>query len=176
MTPDLTVRLLADPDPEPISAAFDAVDWPKPVAQLRRYLAEQTEGRRLTFVAVRQGRIAGYVNLLWESEYPPFAAEGIPEISDFNVLPAHRRVGVGSALLDQAEAAAGTRGPTVGLGVGLYAAYGAAQRLYVRRGYVPDGRGIMAANRPVAPGTSIRIDDDATLMFTRRLPADLFQG
>jgi hypothetical protein len=41
--------------------------------------------------------------------------------------------------------------------------------LYVRRGYVPDGRGLMVGDRPVEPGTSVRIDDEATLMFTRWL-------
>jgi hypothetical protein len=56
-----------------------------------------------------------------------------------------------------------------GLGVGLYSDYGAAQRIYVRRGYLPDGRGMMYDNLPVEPGASIPIDDDATLMFTREL-------
>jgi hypothetical protein len=56
----------------------------------------------------------------------------------------------------------------VGLGVGLYCDYGAAQRIYVRRGYLPDGRGIMYRNQPVEPGAAIRIDDEATLMLTGR--------
>ena len=55
----------------------------------------------------------------------------------------------------------------IGIGVGLYSDYGAAQRIYVRRGYLPDGRGIMYRNQPVEPGAVIRIDDEAALMFTR---------
>ena len=55
----------------------------------------------------------------------------------------------------------------VGIGVGLYSDYGAAQRIYVRRGYLPDARGIMYRNQPVEPGAVIRIDDEAALMFTR---------
>jgi hypothetical protein len=34
---------------------------------------------------------------------------------------------------------------------------------------VPDGRGIMYENKPVEPGASVLIDDDATLMFVRAL-------
>jgi ribosomal protein S18 acetylase RimI-like enzyme len=82
----------------------------------------------------------------------------------------YRRHGIGNALLDQAESAAAARSPVVGIGVGLYADYGAAQRIYARRGYLPDGRGIMYRNRPVEPGTAVRIDDDATLMLTRPAP------
>jgi hypothetical protein len=55
----------------------------------------------------------------------------------------------------------------VGVGVGLYADYGAAQRIYARRGYLPDGRGIIHCNQPIEPGAVVRIDDDATLMLTR---------
>jgi hypothetical protein len=36
---------------------------------------------------------AGYACILWRSGYEPFRQAGIPEIADFNVLPAHRRRG-----------------------------------------------------------------------------------
>ena len=45
--------------------------------------------------------------------------------------------------------------------------YGAAQRIYARRGYLPDGRGIMDRNQPVEWGAVVRVDDDAALMLTR---------
>ncbi len=161
------IRTMDGSDPETISAAFTAIGWHKPPSLYQRYLAEQEEGRRLAFCAEWRGEFAGYVTLLWLSDYRPFAERQIPEISDLNVLPAHRRRGVGNALLDRAESAASARSPAVGLGVGLYADYGAAQRIYVRRGYLPDGRGIMYRNQPVEPGATIPIDDDATLMLTR---------
>src|SRR6202522_1742616 len=167
MTVQPVIRAMDESDPETISAAFTAIGWHKPPALYRRYLADQEEGRRLAFVAEWRGGFAGYVTLLWVSAYRPFAQRQVPEISDFNVLPAHRRQGIGNALLDRAESAASARSNVVGLGVGLYADYGAAQRIYVRRGYLPDGRGIMYANHPVEPYTTIRIDDEATLMLTR---------
>ena len=61
------------------------------------------------------------------------------------------------------------RSRVAGIGVGMTADYGAAQRLYVRRGYVPDGRGLMTGGRPVAFGESVPVDDDLVLYFTREL-------
>jgi GNAT superfamily N-acetyltransferase len=167
MTTHPTIRAMDESDPLTISAAFTALGWDKPPMLFQRYLAEQEGGKRLAFVAERRGEFAGYVTLVWVSDYGPFAERQVPEISDLNVLPAHRRQGIGNALLDCAEAAASTRSNVVGLGAGLSSDYGAAQRIYVRRGYLPDGRGIMYNNQPVEPGAVIRIDDDATLMFTR---------
>ncbi len=56
----------------------------------------------------------------------------------------------------------------VGLGVGLYSDYGAAQRIYVRRGYLPDGAHHVR-QRTIEPGSQVAIDDDATLMMVRTL-------
>lgn len=38
-----------------------------------------------------------------------------------------------------------------------------------RRGYLPDGRGIVCRGIPVEPGATVRLDDDVALMMTRRL-------
>lgn len=168
MTSQLVIRAMGESDPAVISAAFTAIGWDgKLPALYRHYLAQQEEGRRLAWVAEWDREFAGYVTLLWTSAYPPFAARQIPEIADLNVLPRHRRRGIANALLDRAESAAAARSPVVGIGVGLYADYGAAQRIYARRGYVPDGRGIMYRNQPVEPGAMVRVDDDATIMLTR---------
>lgn len=164
-----TIRPLQPSDPSPIAAAFDAIGWAKPREQYERYLAEQQAGHRDVFVVWVGDAFAGYVTLNWYPAYPPFAAEGIPVIEDFNVLPAFRRRGIGSALMDAAEAAAGARSSVVGIGVGLDPDYGPAQRLYVRRGYVPDGRGISWQNRTVAYRDQVLVDDDLVLWFTRSL-------
>ncbi|HEY3504637.1 MAG TPA: GNAT family N-acetyltransferase [Actinocatenispora sp.] len=161
------IRPLGADDPAVMAAAFAALGWDKPVTQYERYLTEQRAGTRSVLVATVDGRFAGYVTVRWESGYPPFG--GIPEIQDFTVLPDFRRRGIGGGLMDAAEALAAERSAVVGIGVGLYADYGTAQRMYVRRGYLPDGRGIMYDGRPVPPGTSVPIDDEATLMFTKHL-------
>jgi ribosomal protein S18 acetylase RimI-like enzyme len=163
----LEIRPLCDDDPPVIAAAFEELGWPKPESQYRRYLEEQEAGTRDVLVATVDGEYAGYVTVRWESTYEPF--DGIPEIQDFTVQPALRRRGIGNALMDAAEALVAERSPVVGIGVGLYPDYGQAQRMYVRRGYIPDGRGLIYAGRQVAPMEMIRNDDDATLMFTKQL-------
>ena len=43
--------------------------------------------------APRNDEFAGYVTLKWQSQYPSFKAQNIPEIMDLNVLPACRKIG-----------------------------------------------------------------------------------
>jgi GNAT superfamily N-acetyltransferase len=164
------IRPLKDADVDVIPPAFAAVDWPgKPAEQYQRYLREQAAGDRLVLVALVDDIFAGYLTLLWRSAYPPFRDGGIPEIQDFNVLPGFRRRGIGTALMDAAEKAVAERGNTVGIGVGLYTDYGSAQRMYARRGYVPDGRGVIYQGVVVRPGETVRVDDGLVLMMSRRL-------
>ncbi|MEU8226958.1 GNAT family N-acetyltransferase [Kribbella sp. NPDC048915] len=165
MVDGLEIRALRDDDPPVIAASFEELGWPKPESQYRRYLAEQADGTRDVLVATIHGRYAGYVTVRWKSPY----FGDIPEIQDFNVLPKLRRRGIGTALMDAAEALVGQRFPVVGIGVGLYPDYGQAQRMYVRRGYLPDGRGLIYDGRQVPPMEMIRNDDSATLMFTKQL-------
>jgi GNAT superfamily N-acetyltransferase len=165
----LEITPLSPEDPEVFAAAFEAIGWHKPAAQYLRYLDEQTADQRPVLVARVDGVFAGYVTVVWEPTYEPFREAQIPEIQDFNVLPRFRRQGVGSALMDAAEALIATRSKTAGLGVGLYPDYGPAQRLYVLRGYLPDGRGIASQTVHVRPGQVVRVDDDLALYFTRRL-------
>jgi hypothetical protein len=57
----------------------------------------------------------------------------------------------------------------MGISVGLYARFGAAQRLYVRKGYVPDGAGVSHDDIPVAAGDVRPIDDLLTLKLVKTL-------
>jgi len=166
---DPVLALLTEADIEEIAAAFVALGWNKPVSQYVRYLREQREGQRVVLVARCGGQFAGYVTIVWRSHYPPFREAEIPEIVDFNVLPRWRRRGIGSRLLDLAEERIAVRSAVAGIGVGLFADYGAAQRLYVRRGYIPDGRGIVWHGQRVKPGATVVADDDLALYFTKTL-------
>ncbi|MDX1933664.1 MAG: GNAT family N-acetyltransferase, partial [Capsulimonadales bacterium] len=111
----------------------------------------------------------GYLNIVWLPEYGPFREDGIPEIQDFNVAAGFRRQGIGSGLMDEAERCCLLRSSTVGIAVGLDPDYGPAQRLYVRRGYVPDGRGLHYGNRPVRWGETVTVDDSLILYLTKSL-------
>ena len=173
MIPEAAIKSFSASDIPIIVDAFGRANWPKPAAIFETYLQEQLTGARLVWVAYVNDQFAGYVTLNWQSQYESFAAARIPEIMDLNVLPPFRKVGVGSMLLDIAEKEAATKSEVVGIGVGLYAGedggYGAAQRLYVKRGYIPDGKGVTYNYKPTIPGNSYPLDDDLVLWFTKKL-------
>jgi GNAT superfamily N-acetyltransferase len=168
----ICIRLLEQGDPPSISAAFQHIGWNKPEGQYRQYLYEQLAETRNCFVALLEGQFAGYVTLNWKPTYAGFADLNIPEIQDLNVLPPFRRTGIASRLLDRAEAEAAMHSTAVGIGVGLHPGYSAAQRLYVKRGYIPDGRGITYQNCFVEEGESLVLDDDLVMHFTKQLSAE----
>ena len=156
-------------DPQTIANAFAEQGWNKPSLQFENYLAEQAEGKREALVAEVDGEFAGYVTLLWTSKYPPFADEDIPEISDLNVLTKFQRRGIASKLLDAAEKATAEQSSLVGIAVGLTADYGPAQRLYISRGYVPDGSGLAQNGKQLNFGDEITIDDEMNLYLIKQL-------
>jgi GNAT superfamily N-acetyltransferase len=166
---DLEIRLLGATDPEKISEACRQVGWGKSVAQYQKYLVEQTAGTRICFVAAVGNVFAGYVTVNWAPPYPAFAEQNIPEIQDLNVLPQFRNRGIASRLLDRAEHEVGRRCSVVGIGVGLHPGYGSAQRLYAKRGYIPDGRGVWQRDHIVQEGIAAVFNDDLVLHLTKRL-------
>ncbi len=163
------IRHIEKHDPPVISAAFDEIGWDKPVTQYEQYFLEQQAGTREVLIALMGGIFAGYVTIVWEPSYKPFQDNDIPEIQDFNVLPKFRRQHIGTALMDKAEALISTRSRTVGVGVGMYADYGNAQRLYVLRGYIPDGEGLTYKHKVLKPMEHTINDDDLVLYFTKAL-------
>jgi GNAT superfamily N-acetyltransferase len=169
MNAPITLQEMQASDPPVLAAASAARGWDKPLSQCARYWRESQAGSRLILVARCEGEFAGYVTVVWESDYPPFRDAGIPEISDFNVLLKFRRRKIGSALMDEAERRISSRSPVAGLGVGLLADYGPAQSMYARRGYVPDGRGISYNGHYPGYGELVRVDDGLCLYLTRKV-------
>jgi len=167
--PDFFIRLLEDGDIQPMAAAFAELGWDKPASQYEKYLSEQEAGQRVVLVAFAEDVFAGYVTICWQSHYPPFREADIPEIVDFNILPRFRRHGMGTRLMDEVERRVTEVSPLVGIGVGMTADYGSAQRMYVKRGYIPDGRGLTSGDLPVEYGKLVRVDDDLCLWFTKIL-------
>lgn len=166
----LALRSLQFADISEVVAAFAAIGWKgKDTSQFQRYVAEEEAGLRTTRFAFLSDVFVGYLNVIWQSGYPPFSAAQIPEISDFNVLPSFQKQGIGTALMEESERVIALRSPVAGVGVGMTQDYGNAQRLYVRRGYIPDGRGLMTHERPVVYGESVLVDDGLVLYFTKRL-------
>ncbi|GIP53344.1 GNAT family N-acetyltransferase [Paenibacillus vini] len=166
---NLKIRKLAEHDPWIISNAFKEQGWEKPAAQFERYVSEQSNGDRTTLIAEIDGVFAGHVNVIWESYYPAFKERNIPEVNDFNVLLKFQRLGIGSKLMDKAEEVIRERSSLAGIGVGVFGDYGNAQVLYVKRGYVPDGKGIHDGQHYIKYGDSVVINDDIVLYLIKTL-------
>lgn len=165
--PDLSFKNLSQSHIPLIVSAFSKIGWNKPASLYQKYIEEQKNNQRCVWVALKDNEFVGYVTLKWKSEYAPFREQGIPEILDLNVLPKFRNQGIASALLDKAEVEAFKKSSTVGIGVGLSSDYGSAQKLYVKRGYVPNGKGITHNYQSIKFGDSINLDDDLVFWFTK---------
>lgn len=164
---EIKIRNLLESDPELIEAAFKNQGWNKPAQQYRVYLKQQENNERMVFLALANGEFCGYVTIKWCSDYPLFQKRSIPEISDLNVLIKFQRAGVGTMLMHRAEQAIFEKGAISGLGVGLLPDYGAAQRLYNRLGYRPDGFGITYQNKRCEYGVKVCVDDDLVLWMVK---------
>ena len=162
-----SIRPLESQDIPQIAEAFEKIGWNKPASQYERYLMEQVAKLRVVYVAFVEEQFAGYLTICWISSYPAFREAMIPEVVDFNVLPKFQRQGIGTQLMDLAENEIAKRSPMAGIGVGLYPNYGAAQRMYVLRGYVPDGRGLYQNYHFPKHGEQIIVDDGLALYFTK---------
>lgn len=138
--------------------------------EARRYLAEHLDPDGMSLIATSGSDAVGYVAIIWESAYAGFRSRGIPLVHQIAVSKPWRQRGVATALMDAAEQQAVDRGiTTLGITVGLFDEYGPAQRMYARRGYVPDGRGACQGQHPLGEGTQVRLDHDIIIWLTKEL-------
>ncbi|MFQ7311469.1 MAG: GNAT family N-acetyltransferase [Sellimonas sp.] len=165
----LKIRKMYESDAEQFCRSFLEQGWPPKMEIFRNYYAEQEKGERDVFVAEYEKRPVGYITLLPHTKSGPFAKLGYPELTDFNVLIAYQKRGIGSRIMDEAEKAASAYGDHVSLAVGLHSGYGAAQRLYVKRGYIPDGSGVWYRNEILKPYTTCCNDDDLILYMSKKI-------
>lgn len=165
----IQIRELESHDAEMISSAFQEIGWDKPTEQFLRYFSEQRDKKRLVLVALVDHNFAGYVTVVWQSDYPMFKEKGIPEVVDLNVLPKFQHKKVGTELMNHAEEIIKERHDVAGIGVGLAPGYNAAQQMYVRRGYIPDGLGVTYDNSFVSYGQQVSVDDSLVLHLTKKL-------
>jgi GNAT superfamily N-acetyltransferase len=137
-------------------------------SEARRYLTQHMEPDGISLIATSGGDAVGFVAIIWQSGYAGFRTRGIPLVHQISVSEPWRRRGVGTMLMDAAEKQAVDRGiATLGITVGLFDEYGPAQRMYGRRGYIPDGRGSCQGQRPLAEGTQVRLDHDVIIWLTK---------
>ena len=154
-----SIRKMQESDVKELSQGFINQGWPGREEILARYFLEQECGEREVLVAEVEGALAGYITILPCAKQGPFA-EIYPELSDFNVFEPFQNQGIGNLLMEEAEKRVKLISDKVTLGVGLHSGYGPAQRLYIKRGYIPDGSGVWYQNhRPAMNATCEDIGD-----------------
>ena len=162
-----SIRKMQESDIKDLSRGFISQGWPSREEILTRYFKEQESGEREVLVAEIDGAVAGYVTILPSAKHGPFA-EVYPELSDFNVFEPFQNQGIGNLLLEEAEKRVKLISDKVTLGVGLHSGYGPAQRLYMKRGYIPDGTGVWYQNQPLEMNTTIQNNDDLVLYLSKK--------
>ena len=160
------IRKMIESDIQHLSQGFINQGWPGREGNLTRYFKEQESGEREVLVAEVEGALAGYISILPCAKQGPFA-EIYPELSDFNVFKPFQNQGIGNLLMEEAEKRVKLVSDKVTLGVGLHSGYGPAQRLYIRRGYIPDGMGVWYRNQPLEMNATSQNNDDLVLYLSK---------
>ena len=152
-----------------IAEQFSRLAWAKSDGYFRECFAAQERGELVVLLARSGEQLHGYLKVAWTPDYSPFRNQGIPEIQDLNVVPASRRKGVATRLMDTAEQLILELSPVVGIGVGLHPGYAAAQRMYIMRGYIPDAMPLTYGEDFVTEGQEVRLDDELILHLTKKI-------
>ena len=162
------IRKMQTSDVKELSQGFINQGWPGREEILTRYFKEQESGEREVSVAEVEGAVAGYITILPSAKHGPFA-EIYPELSDFNVFEPFQNQGIGNLLMEEAEKRVKLISDKVTLGVGLHSGYGPAQRLYIKRGYIPDGTGVWYQNHQPAMNAVCEDIGDLVLYLSKDL-------
>ena len=167
---EVVIRDMEAADAQVFDDEYTAQGWHPDIEYYLMRIREAAEGKCVALTAEYQGHPAGSLYLYLNANEGPFKGIGWPEIVDFNVLKKYQRKGIGNHLMDAAEQIAAQHADTVCLGVGLCREYGSAQRIYVKRGYVPDGSGIWYQGKQcVQYETVCTVDDDLVLFLSKKL-------
>ncbi|MBQ9121975.1 MAG: GNAT family N-acetyltransferase [Lachnospiraceae bacterium] len=166
---EIVIRDLQPGDVQVITDEEIAQGWQQTTEKYEMRLKDQADGVATALVAEFRGNVAGYINVYPNAKWGPFGNQGYPEIVDFGVLEKFRRNGIGSRLMDVAEQVAGTYADMVYLGVGIHSGYGSAQRMYVKRGYIPDGSGVWYGDKVCPQYAPCSNDDDMVLYLSKQL-------
>ena len=167
---EVVIRNMEEADAQIFCDEYTAQGWHPEVEYYHMRIREAAEGKCVALTAEYQGHPAGAVYVYLNADEGPFKGKGWPIIVDFGVLQKYQRKGIGNRLMDVAEQIAAQHADTVCLGVGLSREYGTAQRMYVKRGYIPDGSGVWYQNKQcVQYETNCTVEDDLVLFLSKKL-------
>lgn len=170
----IVIRDMEQSDAQIITNEEIAQGWNQTIEKYLRRLQDQEAGVAIPLVAEYKGFVAGYISIYPDSKNGAFANQGIPEIVDLGVLEKYRNLGIGNKLMDVAEMLVAQTSDRVYLGVGLHQGYGNAQRLYVKRGYVPDGSGVWYRNSICPPYSDCNNNDNLVLYLSKDLTETIY--
>ena len=165
----LLIRSMEKEDARIFNETYLSYGWHPSMETYENYYKEQDENKRKVFVAVYEGKVCGLCTLVMNPTEGPWAGMGYPEIVDLSVFRHVHNKGIGNKLLDVVEREAAKLTDTVYLAVGVHSGYGAAQRIYVKRGYIPDGSGVWYQGKPLEQYVPCCNDDDLLLFMSKRL-------
>ncbi len=163
------IRSMKEEDAQAITESEIEQGWSVSVEKYKKRLEDQASGKAIALVAEYCGKPIGYINIYPNSPWGAFGGKGYPELIDFGVLEKYRNNGVGTCLMDTAEKIAAEYADMVYLGVGLHSGYGKAQRMYVKRGYIPDGSGVWYHDEVCKQYGICKNDDDLVLYLSKKL-------
>ncbi len=166
---NLSIRNMEIDDAEKIYKTYLSYGWHPVLETYENYYKEQNEKKRKVFIAVYEGEVSGLCTLVMNPTEGPLADMGYPEIVDLTVFFHVHNKGIGNKLLDVAEREAAKTSDAVYLAVGVHSGYGAAQRIYVKRGYIPDGSGVWYQGKQLEQYAPCCNDDELVLFLSKKL-------
>lgn len=165
---DIILRDMKKRDCEVMAEVFSKEGYSKPIKLYQSYFKQQEQGTRDVIVAHYNDQIVGYVTIVWESNYEDFKEQNIPEVKDIRIHESFRKKGIATLLMDEAEKRIVQVADQCAAGVGLAEEYEAAQLLYAKRGYAPDGRGVFYMEHELLDDQR-EVDDNQGLMMVKVL-------
>lgn len=165
----IMIRSMEIEDVKVIYDTYMSYGWHPVLETYEKYYKEQEENIRKVFIAEYEGEVAGLCTLVLDPQEGPWANMGYPEIVDLTVFFHVHNKGIGNKLLDVVEQEAAKIADTVYLAVGVHSGYGAAQRIYVKRGYVPDGSGVWYQGKQLEQYAPCCNDDDLLLFMSKKM-------
>ena len=165
----ILIRDMTEADVKVLADGEIAQGWGDTTEKHETRLRDKAAERCTPLVAEYDGQTVGYISVYRRTAHGPFAGKGWPELVDFGVLEKLRGHGIGGKLMDAAEKIAGEESSVVCIGVGLHSGYGSAQRMYIKRGYVPDGSGVWYRDEVCPPYGACCNDDDLVLYLSKKL-------
>ena len=156
-------------DDIPYICRADGDESQKNIDYLKRQLDNQEKGECSALLALYNGAVAGYVFLYYKCRWGGLAGHNIPGIVDLFVFEKYRRKKIATMLLVTAENIARQYCNKIYLDVCLNSDYGPAQRFYIKRGYIPDGKGVYYKEKICEADVAYRNDDELTLCLVKEL-------